>query len=175
MTCPFADCTYESYNNVDPSDGLSESIDLLEHLINEHNDFENIMGGADRSDFIHTQQHARQQRGSRAVKATKQSSSSLTPDKLKKLIVQQTVTPDGAICYVCPVTKPKVCGKVFNERGNAIVHIRIHTGERPYACKFPGCGKTFTTIGNKNDHYRRHTKDKPYVCSFCGVRYYRKY
>ena len=73
----------------------------------------------------------------------------------------------------------EVCGKIFNERGNLQVHLRVHTNERPYKCRYPGCPRNFTTIGNRNDHERRHTKDKPYKCTenpgVCCAEYYRKY
>ena len=36
----------------------------------------------------------------------------------------------------------------FTEKRSLQIHMRKHTGERPYACKFPGCGKVceFTRV-----------------------------
>ena len=35
------------------------------------------------------------------------------------------------------------CGKKFYERKLLVAHVRTHTDERPYACKYPGCDKRF--------------------------------
>eukprot|EP00184_Porphyridium_aerugineum_P000144 CAMPEP_0184692102 /NCGR_PEP_ID=MMETSP0313-20130426/725_1 /TAXON_ID=2792 /ORGANISM="Porphyridium aerugineum, Strain SAG 1380-2" /LENGTH=715 /DNA_ID=CAMNT_0027149909 /DNA_START=416 /DNA_END=2563 /DNA_ORIENTATION=+ len=39
--------------------------------------------------------------------------------------------------------KCTVCDKIFNKRANMKIHMRKHTGEKPYKCPFQGCGKSF--------------------------------
>uniref|UniRef100_A0A8C3CMK4 Zic family member 5 n=1 Tax=Cairina moschata TaxID=8855 RepID=A0A8C3CMK4_CAIMO len=58
------------------------------------------------------------------------------------------------VCYweECPRE-----GKPFKAKYKLINHIRVHTGEKPFPCPFPGCGKVFARSENLKIHKRTHT------------------
>ncbi|KAK7026098.1 hypothetical protein SK128_015034 [Halocaridina rubra] len=57
------------------------------------------------------------------------------------------------------------CGKNYKTLSNLNVHIRTHTGERPYYCDY--CGKGFKQLPHLKSHVRIHTGETPYLCRVC--------
>ncbi|XP_056136401.1 zinc finger protein 721-like [Lampris incognitus] len=58
-----------------------------------------------------------------------------------------------------------LCGKQFTQKGQLKGHQKVHTGEKPFSC--PDCGKCFAHSGAMNRHRLTHTGERPYHCSVC--------
>ncbi|KAH9492333.1 Zinc finger protein ZIC 1 [Bulinus truncatus] len=48
-------------------------------------------------------------------------------------------------------------GRPFKAKYKLVNHVRVHTGEKPFPCPFPGCGKVFARSENLKIHKRTHT------------------
>lgn len=64
-------------------------------------------------------------------------------------------------CDICKVT--------YWLRDSLIMHMRKHSGERPFACNV--CPATFRTKESWKTHLQNHTGVKPYGCNICDRRF----
>ncbi|XP_038076902.1 zinc finger protein 479-like isoform X2 [Patiria miniata] len=67
--------------------------------------------------------------------------------------------------YKGTVEPCKECGKKL-AKGYMKIHMRIHTGERPFACEL--CPQRFNQHGDLKMHTKRHYGIKDHKCSLCN-------
>ncbi|KAM8827441.1 zinc finger protein GLIS3 [Spinachia spinachia] len=83
---------------------------------------------------------------------------------IEKLHVDQRKAEDFTCHWVdCPRSF-----KPFNARYKLLIHMRVHSGEKPNKCTFQGCKKAFSRLENLKIHLRSHTGEKPYMCQHPG-------
>ncbi|XP_031766436.1 zinc finger protein 184-like isoform X2 [Galleria mellonella] len=68
--------------------------------------------------------------------------------------------------------KCNCCGIVLRSRLGYIQHMRLHTGEKPYACSY--CNETFSASSRRSEHVRKVHKCQKVLrhgCDFCPARF----
>lgn len=70
-------------------------------------------------------------------------------------------------CFAC-----EYCGKQFVKKGDMLVHLRVHTKEKPYQCSF--CPSRFAQKGTLNQHVMLHTGERPFSCKVCDKKFIAK-
>ncbi|KFO69416.1 Zinc finger protein ZXDC, partial [Cuculus canorus] len=60
------------------------------------------------------------------------------------------------------------CNKQYDKACRLKIHMRSHTGERPFLCDFEGCGWSFTSMSKLLRHKRKHEDDRRFTCPVEG-------
>lgn len=81
---------------------------------------------------------------------------------------QQTAAGGHSKRFVCCI-----CSKTYATAQNLDVHMRIHTGVRPFGCEH--CGKKFLQSAHLKSHLSIHTGERPHVCLICSRSFIVKY
>lgn len=65
-----------------------------------------------------------------------------------------------------------ICHRTVSGRNNMGAHLRIHSNQRPYKCKY--CNYRFKQLCHVKNHERLHSGETPWQCSLCGKKFHQR-
>ncbi|XP_071506804.1 uncharacterized protein [Diadema antillarum] len=89
----------------------------------------------------------------------------LSKKRMKSHEHQNKPKGEGSKHFFVKREQCKVCRKSIL-KGWMKIHMRVHTGEKPFQCEV--CSRCFTQKWSLNQHMRLHTGEKPFQCKVCS-------